>query len=353
MKKAKGVSFSNTTINRAGKILIKKSPGKIELTYALDVLDKWRAWHAYPMNTFQATLRKKVKSLRGKAIIAQRLKRLPTIIEKLKRFPTMELARMQDIGGLRAILGSVGDVRKLCRIYRKTKFNHEEKDFKDYISNPKPSGYRGIHLIYKYKNRHTPEYDGMLLELQFRTKLQHIWATTVETMGTFSGKALKSSQGDEEWLNFFKITSSAFACLENATQVPGYEKLSKKETYKAVSKAEEKLDVINKMKGFTLAARMIDNNRKDKGWYYHLIILDSVNKRVDVRSYAKEQLRVATVEYAKVEKRASAGEKIETVLVSAGPLASLRTAYPNYFLDTADFIEQLTRIKSIIKKRSS
>jgi len=351
MKKAKGAFFSNKKINGAGEILRKKNPGRIEIAFALDVLDKWRAWHAYPMNTFQTTLRRKVKFLKGKAVIAQRLKRLPTIIEKLKRFPEMELARMQDIGGLRAILGSVGDVRKLCSIYRKIKFNHEEKDFKDYITNPKNSGYRGIHLVYKYKNNETTEYDGMLLELQFRTKLQHIWATTVETMGTFSGKALKSSQGDSEWLDFFKITSSAFAYMENTARVPGYESLNRKQTYKEVVKAVNKLDIIDKMKGFTLAAKMIDNNKKNKGWYYHLITLDSVNKKVEVRSYSKEQLKMAASEYAKAEKRASGGEKIEPVLVSAGPIASLKKAYPNYFLDTVDFIKEIEKIKILSTKQ--
>ncbi len=45
----------------------------------------------------------------------------------------------------------------------------------------------------------------LLIELQLRTRLQHEWATAVETMGTFLQSSLKSSQGPEEWLDFFSL----------------------------------------------------------------------------------------------------------------------------------------------------
>jgi Region found in RelA / SpoT proteins len=97
----------------------------------------------------------------------------------------MQLARMQDIGGIRAILGTMKKVRRLERVYRERKLQHELVSSKDYIAEPKTDGYRGIHLIYRYKNLQESSYNGLLLELQLRTKLQHAWATAVETMGTF------------------------------------------------------------------------------------------------------------------------------------------------------------------------
>lgn len=36
--------------------------------------------------------------------VSQRLKRLPTIEDKLRRLPRMDLSSMQDIGGCRAVL---------------------------------------------------------------------------------------------------------------------------------------------------------------------------------------------------------------------------------------------------------
>ena len=337
-------NYSKNELNKAGKILIKDRPGEFEYPWAVGILDKWRACHAYPVNTLQATLRKKVKLLNGEVIVAQRLKRLSTIIDKLKRYPDMNLARMQDIGGLRAIVGSIKDVNKLNLVYQKSKFKHELVSTKNYIEYPKNSGYRGIHLIYKYKNSRAPSYNGLQIELQLRTKLQHAWATSVETMGTFLGKALKSSQGDQEWLKFFALTASAFAHLEKTPPIPGYENLSKKETFQAVIEIEKKLGVMDKMRAFTTAAKTIHKDKDGKGWFYHLIILNSKENKIQINSYARDQLKQATKDYSKAEDAASRGAEIEPVLVSAGPLKSLRTAYPNYFLDTKEFIKIIQQI---------
>jgi putative GTP pyrophosphokinase len=119
------------------------------------VLANWRASHAYPINTFQALLRLKLKSIDKQALVAQRLKRSPSILAKLERFPEMQLARMQDIGGLRAVVSSMPRVRKLEDAYRNSTFKHRLVGFKDYINEPKPDGYRSVHLVYKYPERYT------------------------------------------------------------------------------------------------------------------------------------------------------------------------------------------------------
>ena len=111
---------------------------------------------------------------------------MPTIIDKLKRYPNMKLTTMQDIGGVRAILNSVEDVYSLVSEYRESKrFAHELVDQKDYIQSPRDEDcYRSIHLIYRYRNSQAKNYNGLRIELQIRTRLQHLWATAVETMGT-------------------------------------------------------------------------------------------------------------------------------------------------------------------------
>jgi ppGpp synthetase/RelA/SpoT-type nucleotidyltranferase len=71
-------------------------------------------------------------------IVAQRLKRMPTIIDKLKRYPAMQLTTMQDIGGLRAVLDKVVDVYRLADSYRDNiRLTHELIDEKDYIQHPR------------------------------------------------------------------------------------------------------------------------------------------------------------------------------------------------------------------------
>lgn len=335
-------------INRAGAVLINPRSTKPEREDARKIVSEWRACHAYPINTFQSTLRLKVKN-NNHPLVAQRLKRLPSIIDKLRRYPEMDLARMQDIGGLRAVLRTLKEVKQLEGIYRdQTRFSHELVKIYDYIERPKSDGYRGIHLIYKYKNNQSlasSTYNGLMLELQLRTYQEHLWATAVETMGTFLGQALKARQGDKKWLDFFALTSSAFAYQEGTPLVPGYKKWSKEKTFERVAQSEKKLNVLETLGGLSLAGNAIQTNTEGLGWFYHLIILNSENHTVQVASYPKAALAQASADYASAEAQADNGAKIEPVLVAAGSLDNLKRAYPNYFLDAREFI---TKVRGII-----
>jgi putative GTP pyrophosphokinase len=336
-------SESKSRINRAGKILTQDSFFNPEYQNALDLANKWRACHAYPINTFQATLRQKVKTCTGDPIVAQRLKRMPTIIDKLTRFPHMQLTTMQDIAGLRAILDDVKDVSKVADKYISNKaFPHEFVDQYDYISNPRDvDGYRSHHITYKYKNKQNSNYDGLRVEIQLRTRLQHIWATAVETMGTFLGQALKSKQGDKEWLDFFAAVSSAFSFLEGTPQVPRFSHLSKKETIALVAKMEKDLGAIEKMKTFSTVINSIGSK---KSYTYHLLVLNSLEHTISVYTYDRDNFERAMEDYTKFESEAAKGSKLEPVLVSAGPMENLRKAYPNLFLDISEFEEVLMNL---------
>ncbi|MBI5520588.1 MAG: RelA/SpoT domain-containing protein [Desulfovibrio sp.] len=337
--------YSKKAVNRAGAILASADIDFEKFTWALDVLANWRASHSYPINTFQATLRKKLKGIDRTGIVAERLKRTLSIIAKLERYQSMELARMQDIGGLRAIVRGVAQVRMLEILYREAKFEHELTNSKDYISSPKPDGYRGVHLIYRYKNKRAPDYDGLHVELQLRTKLQHAWATAVETMGTFLRQALKSGLGDEEWRVFFELTSAGFAKIEKCPAVPDYETLSMPEICIQVAESERKLRVLEKLRGFSVAANRITEGKGQGS--YHLVMLNYDDKSVTITPYSVSRLAQANKDYAEVELRARNGEPVEAVLVSAGPIKALKKAYPNYFLDTHDFIKQVRKMLAI------
>lgn len=333
--------FSKKQINRAGEILISDDASSSDRLFADQVLTNYRAAHGYPINTFQATLRSKLKSIDEKAIVAQRLKRTPSIVLKLRRFEGMKLARMQDIGGLRAVVSTVTRVRKLESSYMQSGFRHELVSSKDYLTDPKDDGYRGIHLIYKYANSRAVAYDGLSLELQIRTRLQHAWATAVETMGTFLGQALKSGQGEAQWREFFAIASAALADLEKTTPVPGFESSTTRQIYQRLHASEQRLRVLEKLSGFAIATDRITTERGQGG--YHLITLDSLKRTVSIRPFAVAKLEEANVAYAAIEARSKSGEPVEAVLVSAGPVESLRKAYPNYFLDTQVFVKQIQR----------
>jgi ppGpp synthetase/RelA/SpoT-type nucleotidyltranferase len=339
--------FSKKKVTKAGDILRDDTASSDNKEWANEVLGNWRAIHSYPINTFQATLRNKLKPIDKNALVAQRLKRTPSIIRKLRRFSGMKLSRMQDIGGLRAIVSDLKKVQKLRENYKSSRFAHQLVGEKDYISEPKDTGYRGIHLIYRYKNKRVTEYDGLHIELQIRTKLQHAWATSVETIGTFLDRALKSSEGPEEWLDFFALTGSAFALYEGCTPVPGYEQLNAQGTYKNVIAEAEKLSVVGRLRAFSIAANSItyDNRRGS----YHIVILNPGKKTVSIESFGLRKLGEANQQYSKYEELIADGNDIQVVLVATDSIDSLKQAYPNYFLDTQEFIKVLKRLNSKIQ----
>ncbi len=210
MKKSrypKAVSFSKSQINKYGDVL-RYSNGDIDtFEEAFDGVSAWRAAHLYPLNTFRTTLTRRANSLSplNHPIVAQRLKRMPTIINKLLRNPEMELSRMQDIGGLRVIVDNLKCVYALKAYYEEARLPHKLVNQKDYILEPKKDGYRGIHLVFRYVglNSVAKTYNGSLIELQIRTKLQHTWATAVEVAGLMLQRKLKNDDGDKLWLDFF------------------------------------------------------------------------------------------------------------------------------------------------------
>lgn len=344
--------FSRKQVQKAGDVLVASElPGADvkmdEWVHAFVVLTNWRACHGYPINTFQATLRNKLSKIDPDALVAQRLKRTPSILKKLGRLKGMNLARMQDIGGLRAVVSTLPQLRLLHQNYKSTRFTHDLVAEYDYVTQPKASGYRSIHLVYKYRSYIAPAYDGLQLELQMRTKLQHAWATAVETMGTFLEHSLKSSEGPEEWLDFFSLVSSAFAHVERMPLVPGYENLSRAETYTLTAEAAIRLGVIDRLKRYSTAVRAIPTTGTTRGSYYLVELqLTGDDTNVKITSFARDKLEEANKEYSEAEQRASSSlsTPVQVVLVSAGSIESLKRAYPNYFLDTHEFLKQLEKI---------
>lgn len=327
--------YSKGSVNRAGNALISQDTARHE--EAKSILDNWRACHVSPLNSFQESLRDKLKTLNCDALISQRLKRTPSILSKLKRNPNMQLARMQDIGGIRAVVNDMQKVRQIEAEYKKdTDVFSVVNGGKDYIHYPKDSGYRSIHLIFKSE-------DGFSIELQIRTYAQHAWATAVETMGTFLNNSLKSSEGPDEWLDFFSLASSAFAIFENTPRPPKHDNFSPRDVFERLLAKEKELDVLNKLSGFRVAARHITSD-KNKG-RYHLVILNLGTMMASIQSYAPQDIAFANIEYSKLEKRVNNGENLQVVLVSSESITSLKKAYPSYFLDAQLFAKQIKFIE--------
>ncbi|MDH3695228.1 MAG: RelA/SpoT domain-containing protein, partial [Gammaproteobacteria bacterium] len=84
----------------------------------------------------------------------------------------------------------------LQQLYQRSRSCHEFMHEDDYIKTPKMSGYRCLHLVYRFNSETRTDYNGLLVKIQLRTEIQHAWATAVETVGAFLGQALKASEGE-------------------------------------------------------------------------------------------------------------------------------------------------------------
>lgn len=341
------LKYSRGAIERAGRALADETADKSDREESLEVLNNFRACHAYPLNTFQATLRDKINAAKFKNyLVSQRLKRTPSIVFKLQR-ETLRLPQMQDIGGLRAILSDIDEVNSLVEMYKASKFQHKIKNEKDYLKYPKLSGYRGYHIIYQYKNSVNPNYDGLFIELQIRTKLQHAWATAVETMGTFIQHSLKSSQGPDEYLSFFALVANAFAIVEKTPSLSQYLELSEQDVYDKIKADAEELQIIPQLEAFNKVVANIETDKKQGS--LHLVVLDVANKSVYVKTYPKNAVEQASIDYLKEESIEQDRINRQVVLVSSTSIETLKKAYPSYFLDTEEFIK---RLNELIKKAS-
>ena len=164
------MSFTKGDIKRLGERIVT-SNGKVNAE-DLSLLQEFRTSFSQPLSdTFNKVIIIK-NSVRQSAIVAFRLKRISTIINKAIREPSMNLSRMGDIAGIRLIVENDREVYKALELIQE-QFEQSGR-IRDYIKEPKKIGYRGVHIYIK-----DPVF-GKRLEIQIRTSSHHNWSTLVE-----------------------------------------------------------------------------------------------------------------------------------------------------------------------------
>ncbi|MBE5877072.1 MAG: hypothetical protein E7290_09345 [Lachnospiraceae bacterium] len=328
--------YSRNQIDKAGKKIVSEEVTLGELGDALEVLNNWRFAHVYPLQVIADNLRRNNPD----AIVVQRLKRLDSIIAKIKRNAGMSLYNMQDLGGCRVIVDSIEQVYETISRYKDSRIRHILRKENDYIQEPKKSGYRSYHMIYQFHSDDNETYNkNMLIEVQVRTKLQHIWATAVEVMGIYTKSQLKASMGDEDILRFFVLVSSVFATIEKMPVCPNtiddYDLLV--EEIKAI---DNKLQIVSILSAINVAIKHTNDNMKGKGYY--LLQLDLKKKMLNVNGFTTGQIELANKIYNEME--ALKNPNMDVVLVSATSFDTLKEAYPNYFTDISRFVEMMREL---------
>ncbi len=348
---------SRADIDRMGSLLVPwwsdpKTPNPPNLGTAYGTIQNWRASHGMPLLVFRGHLAKRAEKISPDAIVAQRLKRFSSIMKKLVREPTMKLSQMQDLGGCRAIMPDMASLMALHELYRDANddFVQGEGGMKcyDYIRTPKPDGYRGIHLVGRYKARaeKNEHWNGHRIEIQLRTRLQHAFSTAVETVTTFTKQPLKFGGGSEDWRRFFSLVGTVFAIEEGTAPIPGTPDQNDRLEIE-LRRLLQNLHVRRRLRGWTKALSTLPK-KEMKGAKWILLVLDTTQDTIQSIGFSDHKKALATVDL--IETSPEARTK-DAVLVGVNSIRSLRTAYPNYYADTAAFIAALNRVLRKRKKR--
>ena len=132
--------------------------------------------------------------------IKSRLKSPASIYEKLERkgfADTVESIRenLTDVAGVRVICSFPDDIYRLASLLIKQD-DIIQVQKKDYIENPKPNGYRSLHLIVEVPIFLSNEKKHMKVEVQFRTIAMDFWASLEHKL---KYKKHVSDTGEIEW----------------------------------------------------------------------------------------------------------------------------------------------------------
>ncbi|SHI91845.1 putative GTP pyrophosphokinase [Clostridium amylolyticum] len=113
--------------------------------------------------------------------IKSRLKTPKSISDKLRRKGhevSMENAKeyIYDIAGIRVITSFTSDIYNLVALICKQN-DIKVVEVKDYIKNPKPNGYRSLHLLLEIPVFLSDRVESLKVEIQLRTIAMDFWAS--------------------------------------------------------------------------------------------------------------------------------------------------------------------------------
>lgn len=299
------------------------------------VIEEWRSAHTAVINTFQALLRNRAKAVG--AVVAQRLKRKATIFDKLTRLPKMELSRMDDVAGCRIIFRDVTTLNEFRRKLHEARFAHvlkNEPDKYDYIKFPKKDGYRGVHDIFSYQvnsneGRHL---QGLNIELQYRTLIQHTWSTTVEILSYVTGHDPKYHRGDQRYIEAMALASEMLARAFEGKKGPrpGLPDQVVASNFLAL---DEQLGLLLRLRALQVA----DKSKGSANRHFILMRGTGVFTFLNVSNYATAE--IAKRELFRLEQLYP---NADIVYVTGETTDAVRLAYKNYFDDAVEFLERLT-----------
>lgn len=326
--------YSRHQLDKAGQSLIGTDP--FSRFKALSIIQEWRETHFYVLQELNKQL---LALFDSKGVVydfsSMRIKRMTSIEAKLRNNIERgtKLGGLQDIGGIRFVFETIDQLDNVVAIldgFIPDSFTRER--CYNYVKEPKPSGYRSVHYVYKYISDEK-KYDGVSIELQVRTKMQHAWAMAVETASLISQTTLKADINDNsEWRGFFKLVSALFARDEGKPVYPTFSDYSQEQYCREYFRYEEN-NYVDQLKALRVTVNM-DYDKVKAG--FCVLTIDFINKIVNAQTFSQEKESEATELFCQIERTINQDEA--ALMVAIENMMEIKEAYPSYFLDTQKFL---------------
>ncbi len=322
--------YSKSRVEKAGDRIAKGT----EIDSDWDVLANWRGVHTYILNTFRGNIRRLVD--RGTYEFAQRLKRKNTIVNKLRTKRGGSLASMHDIAGCRIICKNLKDLEiARDRVHSTTaKHVYLSEGKYDYLKNPKSSGYRGRHDVFSYQVNSTSgaDYNGLKVEIQYRTEIQHAWATALEISDLIDNSRVKFDVGSNPDKERFFVLASEYLAREHEGEHGFLPTLPRHEIVDELFDIESRLHILTKLRQ---AHKKIDLPKSRN------ILLHFTGEKLIAKGFRSSGLALGHL--AKME---AEWPEHDIVYVRADNPRELQSAFRNYFRNSIEFIRLMPREKN-------
>ncbi|WGH79157.1 RelA/SpoT domain-containing protein [Jannaschia ovalis] len=338
---------SKGAVKRAGQAISEGRASQEDY----DTVDRWRAAHGYVINTFQAWLKGHINKKSYYVEFAQRLKRRNTVIGKLRRrqpngdLLISDVSSMHDFAGCRMIFDTIDDLNEFREYMHSAStmknVDHQLRHSQDpnkynYIEKPKFTGYRGVHDVYRHYPRGSVRrqtrkpWDGLLVELQYRTRAQHAWATAVEISDLLDGEQTKFELDQSRRGRFFALASEIIARQHEHIR-RAFTEVSDQDLRAELRSIENELGILRRLK---LLRQFEDEEKLTRHNVLNIYRDESGQLALDVLPFANPSDAIEMA--GRLE---ASEESLNAVYVRSDNPKQLRSAYRNYFYDPIDFVE--------------
>lgn len=331
--------MTKSRITRVGR-RIRKNLNNNEVVEEKDIqeLQDYRISFQLDLKSIFKKISTESKRVRNDSIVTYRIKRIESILSKIKREPNMALGNMGDIAGCRIILYSENALLTLLdrfeTIFKVRRINN-------YLEQSKEDGYCGCHLYIE-----SPLDENKLIEIQLRTVNSHKWASLVEIVDILYDMKIKEGEKNKDFQDFLYLMSKK-------------EQLSIDEKYQIIEiderhKIYQRLNEVFLQNNIQVRQNWISLSRLKNE--YFIIEVDQ-EKKSKILSF--ETYEIAENKYFEMFKNKTMSNFVLTYIVNPTfericiAYASYLLVNPSYLKDWSNFMLDVIEDDSLIKSQTN